>query len=112
MPVLTLWEAYTEITLMKTPSARQEYNICCCVFLGPHLWHVDVLRLEVKSELQLLAYATATAIRDLSHICDQNHSSRQHQIADPLGEARHGTCILMDANRICFRCTTTGTPIC
>ena len=30
------------------------------VFLGPHLWH----RLGVKSELQLLAYTTATAMQD------------------------------------------------
>ena len=26
-----------------------------------HLWHIEVPRLGVKSELQLLAYATATA---------------------------------------------------
>ena len=31
------------------------------VFLGPHPWHVEVPRQEVQSELQLLAYATATA---------------------------------------------------
>ena len=24
-------------------------------FLGPHLWHMEVLRLGIKSELQLLA---------------------------------------------------------
>jgi len=28
-------------------------------FLGPYLWHIEVPRLGVKSELQLLAYATA-----------------------------------------------------
>ena len=26
------------------------------VFLGPHLWHMEVPRLGVQSELQLLAY--------------------------------------------------------
>ena len=31
------------------------------VFLGPHLRHTEVPRLGVKSELQLLAYTTATA---------------------------------------------------
>ena len=31
------------------------------VFLGPYLWHMEVSRLGVKSELQLLAYPTATA---------------------------------------------------
>ena len=30
-------------------------------FLGPHLWHMEVPRLGVKSELQVLAYTTATA---------------------------------------------------
>ena len=35
------------------------------VFLGPHLWHMDVPRLGVESELQLLATATGTATWDL-----------------------------------------------
>ena len=34
-------------------------------FLGQHLWHMEVPRLEVESELQLPAYATATAMPDL-----------------------------------------------
>ena len=34
---------------------------CFLVFLGLHLWHMKVPRLEVKSELQLPAYTTATA---------------------------------------------------
>ena len=33
----------------------------CLVFLGPHLWHMEVPRLGFKPELQLLAYATAPA---------------------------------------------------
>ena len=40
-------------------------------FLGPHLLHVEVPRLGVKSELQLPAYTIATAMRDVSHICDR-----------------------------------------
>ena len=39
-------------------------------FLGPNLWHMEVPRLGVKSELQLLAYTTATAKQDSSHICN------------------------------------------
>ena len=58
------------------------------VFLGPHVWHMEVPRLEVKMELKLLAYTTATATPDLSLICDLYHSSRQCQILNPLGEAR------------------------
>ena len=33
-------------------------------FLGPHLWHMEIPSLGVKSELQLSAYTTATATRD------------------------------------------------
>ena len=35
-------------------------------FLGLHLQHMEVLRLGVQLELQLLAYARATAILDPS----------------------------------------------
>ena len=47
--------------------------------LWPDLWHMQVPGLGVESELelQLLAYTTATATPDLSHICDLRHSSRQ-----------------------------------
>ena len=45
-------------------------------------------RLGVELELQLLVTATATATPDLSCICDLHHSSRQHQILNPLSEAR------------------------
>ena len=34
----------------------------------------EVPRQGVKSELQLLTYNTATAMLDLSHICDLHHS--------------------------------------
>ena len=53
-------------------------------FLGPHPWHVDVPKLGVESELQLPAYATATATSDPSHVCDLHHSSQQSQILNPL----------------------------
>ena len=42
--------------------------------------HMEVSRLEVESELQPLAYATATAIQGLSHIFDLHHSSWQCQL--------------------------------
>ena len=64
---------------------------------------MTVPRLGGKSELQLLAYTTATATRDLSHVCDLHHSSRQHQILNPLSEARDGTGVLMDPGRVRYR---------
>ena len=54
----------------------------------------------VQSELQLLAYATATAMPDPNCVCDLNHSSRQRQILNPLNEVRDGTRVLMDASQV------------
>ena len=45
-------------------------------FLPLHLWYMEVTRLGIELELQLLAYTTATAMRDLNLICDLNHSLR------------------------------------
>ena len=46
---------------------RQELPLLF-LFLGPHLWHMEVPGLGVKSELQLLAYAIATIMPDpLTH---------------------------------------------
>ena len=69
-------------------------------FLGQHPRHMEVPRLGVKLELQPLAYATVTARQDLSRICNLYHSSQQRQIFNPLSEARHRTCVLMDASRV------------
>ena len=69
---------------------------------------MEVPRLGVELELQFLAYATATAARDLSHICD---SSRQRQILNPLSEARDGTCNLMVPHQIPFCHATMGPPV-
>ena len=46
-------------------------------FLGLHPQHMEVPRLGVESELQPLAYATATATWGLSCICNLHHSSGQ-----------------------------------
>ena len=48
------------------------------------MWHMEVPSLWVKSELQLLAYATATAMWDLRRVCDLHHSSQQCWILNPL----------------------------
>ena len=61
---------------------------------------MEVPRLGVESELQLLAYSTATAMRDLSLVCDLHHSSRQCWILNPLSEARDRTRNLMDIRLI------------
>jgi len=57
-------------------------------FLGLHPRHMEVPRLEVKSELQLPAYSTATATPDPSCFCNLHHSSWHCQTLKPLSEAR------------------------
>ena len=61
---------------------------------------MEIPRLRVKSELELPAYATATAMPDPSRICDLHHSSQQCWILNPLSKARDQTCILMDTSQI------------
>ena len=75
-------------------------------FLGPHPQHMEVPRLGVESELQLLVYTVAKAMQDPGFICDL----WQLQILNPLSEARDLTLILMVPSRVCFRCATIGTP--
>ena len=65
-------------------------------FLGPHLQHMEVPRLGAKSELALQGYTTATL--NSSRICDLYHSSREHQILNPLSQARDRTHVLMDTS--------------
>ena len=60
------------------------------------LWHMEVPRLGGDSELQLLAYTTATTAWGLSFIFKLHHSSRQRWILNPLSEARNQTQILME----------------
>ena len=64
------------------------FNFILFLLLGPHLWHVEVPRLGVESELQLLAYTTVITMPGLSLVCDLHHSSWQRQILNPLSEAQ------------------------
>ena len=52
---------------------------------------MQVPTLGVKPELQLQSYTTATATRDLSCICNLYRRSWQHQLSNPLSEARDQT---------------------
>ena len=77
--------------------------------LGLHPRHMEVPRLWVESELQLPAYATATATTDPSRVYNLYHSSWQHQMVYPLSEARDQTQNLMVLSWIHFHCVTMGT---
>ena len=73
------------------------------VFLGPHLQHMEVPRLGVKSKLQLPAYTTAEAMPDPRHFCKLYKSSQQCWVLNPLSKARDETHTLMDASWVRYR---------
>lgn len=58
------------------------------VFLGLYSRHMEVPRLGVESELQLLAYTTAIGTPDLSCVCYLHHSSQHLWILNPLNGTR------------------------
>ena len=99
------FENYGEETIKNT-----FFSFFFFVFLGPHLQHIEVPSLGAESELQPLAYTTATAVPDPSHVCDLHHTSWQRWILNPLNEARNRTCVLMDTSQIHFHWGMTGTP--
>ena len=60
---------------------------------------MEVPRLGIESDLQLLAYTTTTAMQDPSLVCDLHCSSQQCRILNPLSEARDRTHVFMDTSR-------------
>ena len=63
--------------------------------LSLHPWHMDIPRLGVELELQLLAYLP--------------QPQPPRQILNPLSEARDRTCILMDTSWVCYHWARKGT---
>ena len=61
---------------------------------------MEVLSSGVEWELQLPVYTIATAMWDLSLICNLHHSSQQCQVRNPLSEARDGINSLMDTSQV------------
>ena len=78
--------------------------------LGLYLQHMEVSRLGVESEMQMLAYTTATATSDPRCIY-LHHSSQQCKVLNPLNKARNWTHILMDTSQAALCLATVGTPI-
>ena len=58
------------LEMIKVEEERKKVFLFVFVFLGLHPQHTEVSRLGAESELQLPAYAKATATKDLSCICD------------------------------------------
>ena len=70
------------------------------ILLEPHLHHLEDPRLGVESDLQVLAYTTATAMPDLSHVFNLYHSSQQRRILNLLSEAGDLTRVFMDTSEV------------
>ena len=83
----------------KSKDTFPAFFVC---FLGLHLRHVQVPRLGVKLELQLLAYTTAKETQDPSLVYDLHYRSQQRLILNPLREARDRTCILTVTSQVCY----------
>ena len=62
---------------------------------------VEVPRLGVQSELQLLPHTTATAVPDLSCVCDLHHSAWQRWILNTLSRSGDTSRNLWVPSRIC-----------
>ena len=121
---------YSESIVFRSSRVAQQVKEQCChgcggfdprpgnffflfsffVFLGLHLWNMEVPRVGVESELQLPAYATATAMWDPNRVCDLHHSSRQHWIFNPLSRGRDCPWVLLDTSRVRHHRATMGTP--
>ena len=55
----TLVESHMDCALIFVPFISFFYFLNVLVFLWPHLLHIEIPRLGVESELQLMAYTTA-----------------------------------------------------
>ena len=80
-------------------------------FLGLLPWHMEVPRLGVELELQVPAYARATATWDPSLVCNLHHSSWQYRIVNPLSEGRDRTATSWFLVGFVNHWATMGTPV-
>ena len=110
LPILVTYSLFSftsETTLSKIIQksnlmVQLNFKIFFFRFLGSHLQHMDVPRLGVKLELQLPAYTTATAMRDL--ILSLRPTPQLLATSDPrpTEQGQDRTCILMDTSWIHF----------
>ena len=88
-----------EISLLLSPFYKQRPSLTSLLFFGFFFFFFFFCLLScvfraaytacgVELELRLLAYTAATAMQDLSHVCDIHHSSWQRQILNLLSKAR------------------------
>ena len=101
--VLGIKNLGSQFALLTCSKSMSLFFFSFFAFLGPHLQHMEILRLGVQSELLLPVYTRATAMPELSHVCDLHHSPQQRQILNPLRKARDQTHNVMVPSWIRFR---------
>ena len=84
--------------------------IFCFFGGGPHLQHMEVPRLGVELEPQLLAYTTVTALWAPNHVCDLHHGSWQCQSLTHWARPGIQPASLWMLIRFVNHRATTGTP--
>ena len=84
--MLLLVQSDRELVLERTGLTMSIFFFFFGPFRAAHMAYGSS-QARVKLELQLLAYTTATAVPDLSRVCDLYHSSQQCPILKPLSKA-------------------------
>ena len=96
------WKLHWIILKQMFDIGRGTTIVYLLFFLGPHLQHMEVPWLGVESELQSLAYTTATATWDLRCVCDLHLSLQQHWTLNPLSKASNTKCFLRHREGRCL----------
>ena len=71
-------------------------------FWGGHTVAYGGSQVRGRIRAAAVAYTTATAMQDPSHILDLHLSSQHCQILNPLSKAKDGTRILMDTSLVLY----------
>ena len=70
------------------------------LFLGPHLQHMEAPMSRIGATAAGLRHSHSNL--ESEPFCDLHHSSRQHQMPNPLSKARDPTWVCLDTCRICY----------
>ena len=103
--------SYNEILMVLKYFPPFFFCLLLLLFWGPHPQYMEVPRLGVKLELQLLASVSATAVQGSKPHLPLTTQLMAMPVLNPLSEARDGTHILMDTSWVCYCWATTETPV-
>ena len=76
------------------------FVLFCLFRVSPMAYEISQAQGQIRASAAGLHHSHS--MQDLSCICDPHHSLWQHQIPNPLSEARYQTHILIDTHQICY----------